>query len=56
MITESIADHKGAATDNFLYVEVVQHTLFCKKRVDLLFGRKQTLKVQLGNFKFRKNT
>ena len=45
MITESIAEHKVAETDNLLYVEVVQHTLFCKKKIEVVYGRKSTLKV-----------
>ena len=43
MITESIAEHKVA--DNLLYTEVVQHTLFCKRRLRVVYGRKSTLKV-----------
>ena len=45
MITESIAEHKLAETDNLLYTEVVQHALFCKSRLRVVFGRKSTLKV-----------
>ena len=45
MIEESIAEHKVAETDNLLYTEVVQHTLFCKRKVQVVYGRKQTLKV-----------
>ena len=45
MITESIAEHKAAETENLLYVEVMQHTLFCKKKVEVVYGRKSTLKV-----------
>ena len=45
MITESIAEHKVAETDNLLYTEVVQHTLFCKRRLQVVYGRKSTLKV-----------
>ena len=45
MITESIAEHKVAETDNLLYTEVVQHTLFCKRRLRVVYGRKSTLKV-----------
>lgn len=45
MIEESIVEHKVAETDNLLYTEVVQHTLFCKRRVQVVYGRKQTLKV-----------
>lgn len=43
MITASIAEHKGAETETFLYVEVVQHTLFCKKKAGFVYGRKSTL-------------
>ena len=45
LITEGIAEHKVAETDNFLYVEVVQHTLFCKKKIEVVYGRESTLKV-----------
>ena len=45
MITESIEEHKVAETDNLLYTEVVQHTLFCKRRLRVVYGRKSTLKV-----------
>lgn len=45
MITESIAEHKVAETDNLLYTEVVQHTLFCKRRLRVVYGRRSTLKV-----------
>jgi len=45
MITESIAEHKTAETDNFLYAEVVQHTLFCKKKIEVVYGREPTLEV-----------
>jgi len=45
MITESIAEHKVAETDHSLYTEVVQHTLFCKRRLPVVYGRKSTLKV-----------
>jgi len=46
MITESIAEHKTAETDNFLYAEVVQHTLFCKKKIEVVYGREPTLEVR----------
>ena len=45
MITKSIAEHKTAETDNFLYAEVVQHTLFCKKKIEVVYGREPTLEV-----------
>ncbi|KAJ7389992.1 hypothetical protein OS493_028047 [Desmophyllum pertusum] len=44
MIMASIAEHKVAETDNLLYIEVVQHTLFCKKKIQVVYGRKSTLK------------
>lgn len=46
MIMASIAEHKVAETDNLLYIEVVQHTLFCKKKIQVVYGRKSTLKVK----------
>ena len=49
MITESITEHKTAETDNFLYSEVVQHTLFCKKKVEVVYGREPTLEVLSSN-------
>lgn len=45
MITESITEHKVAEIDKLLYTEVVQHTLFCKRRLCVVYGRKSTLKV-----------
>ena len=45
MITESITEHKTAETDNVLYAEVVQHTLFCKKKIEVVYGREPTLEV-----------
>lgn len=54
MITDSIAEHKVAETDNVLYSEVVQHTLFCKKKIKVVYRRESTLKVlkstSLSNF------
>ena len=47
MITESIAEHKAAETENLVYMEVIQHTLFCKKKVEVVYGRQSTLKVHV---------
>ena len=45
MISECIAEYKSAQINNSLYEEVVQHTLFCQKKVEVFHGRKETLKV-----------
>jgi len=50
MISKSIEEHKVAETENVLYVEVVQHTMFCKKKVEVVYGRKSTLKVLNTSF------
>ena len=47
MIVESIAEQKVAETDNLLYTEVVQHALFCKRKVQVVYGRKSTVKVMV---------
>ena len=46
MITESIAEHKAAETENVVYVEVAQHMLFCKRKIAAVCRRESTLKVQ----------
>ncbi|XP_022797421.1 NACHT domain- and WD repeat-containing protein 1-like isoform X3 [Stylophora pistillata] len=43
MISEGISEHKVAETDNLLYSEVVQHTLFCKRKLEVVYGRKSTV-------------
>ena len=45
MIGDSIKEFKSAHINNPLYEEVVQHTLFCQKKVEAFHGRKRTLKV-----------
>ena len=47
MITEGIAENKVAETVSLLYSEVVQHTLFCKRKLQVVYGRKSTLKVKI---------
>ena len=46
MISAGISEHKEAEKDNLLYSEVVQHTLFCKRKLQVVYGRKSTVGVK----------
>ena len=49
MISAGISEHKEAEKDNLLYSEVVQHTLFCKRKLQVVYGRKSTVGVKRIN-------